>query len=284
MVIKTSDSNLIKKLFNKFILPQPNSHKGQNGKVLIIGGSTLFHAASLWAAEVCSHFVDMIHYSSTKENEKILLDLKKVFRNGIIVPQKEIEHYIREDDVVLIGPGMMRGGEEGKYTYELTKKLMEEFSEKRFIFDAGALQMMDKEWLLKLKTPAIITPHQKEFEKLFGVSMLDKSQGEKENIVKEIAKKYKTVILLKAIVDIISDGKIAYIVEGGNAGLTKGGSGDVLAGLAASFYSKNNVLDSALFASVLLKLTADGLFKRMGYWYNIDDIIKELPKTLKKLL
>ncbi|MFH0979741.1 MAG: ADP/ATP-dependent (S)-NAD(P)H-hydrate dehydratase, partial [Candidatus Roizmanbacteria bacterium] len=196
MIIKISDINSIKSLFKKFTLPQPNSHKGQNGKILIIGGSSLFHSASLWAAEVCSHFTDMVHYSSTKENEEIFLNLKKKFRNGIIVPQKELKHYVLEDDVVLLGPGMVRDGKEGKYTYELTKKLIEEFPDKRFVFDAGALQMMEKDWLLKLKTPAIITPHQKEFEKLFGVSMLDKSQGEKENIVKEIAKKYKTVILL----------------------------------------------------------------------------------------
>ncbi|PIQ72897.1 NAD(P)H-hydrate dehydratase [Candidatus Roizmanbacteria bacterium CG_4_10_14_0_2_um_filter_36_35] len=283
MVIKISDINSIKSLFKKFTLPQPNSHKGQNGKVLIIGGSSLFHAASLWAAEVCSHFIDMVHYSSTKENEEIFLNLKKKFRNGIIVPQKELEHYVKEDDAVLMGPGMMRDGEEGKYTYELTKKLMEEFPDKRFVFDAGALQMMEKDWLLKLKTPAIITPHQKEFERLFDVSIHRSTIDEKQITVKKMAKEYKTVILLKAIVDIISDGKSTYIVEGGNAGLTKGGTGDVLAGLATSFYTKSNVFDSAVFASVLLKLTADELFKSSGYWYNVDDIINKLPNVLMSL-
>jgi len=280
MVIKTSDINEIKKLFSKFRLPQPDSHKGQNGRVLIIGGSSLFHAASLWAAEVCSHFSDMVHYASTVENEKIFLSLKKVFRNGIIVPQKELEHYIREDDAVLMGPGMMRDGAEGEYTQKLTKKLIEQFPEKKFVFDAGALQMMEKDWLLRLKTRAIITPHQKEFERLFGVPLMDKPREEKERIVRETASKYKIVILLKAVVDIVSDRETTYTVEGGNAGLTKGGTGDVLAGLTASFYTTNNALDSAVFASVLLKLTADGLFEDKGYWYNISDIIEKLPKVL----
>ena len=114
MLIQTSDLNSIKTLFKKFVLPKSNSHKGQNGKVLIIGGSSLFHAASLWSAEVASHFVDMVHYSSTIENEKIFHELKKVFRNGMIVPQSQLEHYAAEDDVILLGPGMMRDGNEGK--------------------------------------------------------------------------------------------------------------------------------------------------------------------------
>ncbi len=277
MVIKTSDIKAVKTLFNKFNLPRSDSHKGQNGKVLIIGGSSLFHAASLWAAEVASHFSDMVHYSSTVENEKVFHDLKKIFRNGIIVPQNQLDHYVMEDDVILVGPGMMRDGLEGKYTYELTKKLIEKFPGKRFVFDAGALQMMDKRWLKNLKTKAIITPHRKEFESLFGLP------AEKNN-VEEMAKQFKTVIVLKTIVDIISDGENTYTVEGGNAGLTKGGTGDVLGGLAASFYAKNSPLNSAVLASVLLKTTADSLFEDKGYWYNISDIINRLPEILKKVV
>ncbi len=283
MLIKTADESLVKKIFKSFILPKADSHKGQNGKVLIIGGSSLFHAASLWAAEVASHFADMVHYSSTLENEKIFHALKKIFRNGIIIPHSQLDHYVKEDDVILVGPGMMRDGEEGQYTFQLTKKLMEKFPAKKFVFDAGALQMMKKDWLPNLKTPAIITPHQKEFESLFGISLANKSLEEKEKIIKETAKKYKTVILLKAIVDLVSDGKTTHIIKGGNAGLTKGGTGDVLGGLAASFYTKNSPAESAVFASVLLKITADRLFEDKAYWYNISDIINKLPEILKKI-
>lgn len=277
MLIKTSNINLIKTLFKSFTLPQSNSHKGQNGKVLIIGGSSLFHAASLWAAEVCSHFVDIVHYSSTIENERIFHELKKTFRNGIIIPQKDLNYYTKEDDVILIGPGMMRSGIEGKTTRRVVLKLIEKYPEKKFVLDAGALQMMDKEWLLKLKTPAIITPHEKEFERLFDVI------GDEKTVL-EMAKKYRSVILLKKIKDIVSDGKTTFVIEGGNAGLTKGGTGDVLAGLTASFYAKNSSFDSAVYSSILLKIASDELFKSSGYWYNISDLIKILPKILAELI
>ncbi len=297
MLIKTSDTNRIKSIFSKINLPQPNSHKGQNGRVLIIGGSSLFHSASLWAAEVASHFVDMVHYSSTKENEEIFLSLKKKFHNGIIVPQEKLMEYVKEDDAILVGSGMVRQDQksnikyqndilkiknEAEYTRELTFYLINNFSEKQFVFDAGALQMMDKEWLLKLKTPAIITPHQKEFEKLFGQPILNLTIEEKTKMVEEAAKKYKAIILLKAVVDIISDGKQTYVVEGGNAGLTKGGTGDILAGLTTALSATNQALISAVSSSILLKVTGDKLFQSKGYWYNIDNIIELIPEVLKR--
>ncbi len=283
MNIETSNINQVKIFFKKIILPKSNSHKGQNGKVLIIGGSSLFHAASLWAAEVCSHFVDMVHYSSTVENEKIFHELKKTFRNGIIVSQKELDHYVEEDDVILVGPGLMRDGAEGEYTRRVVGELIEKFPGKKFVFDAGALQMMDKNQLSKLKVRPIVTPHQKEFEGLFGIPLLDKKLEEKKLIVKETAHKFHITILLKAIVDIISDGNDLTVVEGGNAGLTKGGTGDVLAGLTTSFYCQNSSFQAAIFASLLLKLTSDRLFQKKAYWYNISDIINGLPETLKEI-
>jgi len=301
-LIKTTDLKTIKKFFKKLNLPKEGSHKGQNGKILIIGGSSLFHAASLWAAESASYFVDMVHYYSTKENAKIFLNLKTKFRNGIVVQQKNLLDYVIEDDAVLVGPGMVRKlkvksqklkidiekifslTDEGEYTYYLTKFLIENFPKKKFVFDAGSLQMMDKSWLLNLKTPAIITPHQKEFEKLFKKKVIDLNFDAKVNVVKDCAKKYKTVILLKAVKDIVSDGEKTYVVEGGNQGLTKGGSGDVLAGLTVSFYSKNFPLESAVVSSYLLKKTADELFLENGYWYNINTIINKVPKVFKRII
>ena len=74
--------------------PASNSHKGMNGKLMIIGGSHLFHAASLWALQIASKIVDMVFYSSVAENNLIVEELKKEFRNGIIVRRDDIESYI----------------------------------------------------------------------------------------------------------------------------------------------------------------------------------------------
>src|SRR6185437_16439760 len=92
----------------KLYTPLQDSHKGQNGKLLIIGGSHLFHAASLWALTIASRVVDMVFYSSVPENNQIVQELKKEFRNGIVVPRTEIENYAEEAECILIGPGMVR--------------------------------------------------------------------------------------------------------------------------------------------------------------------------------
>ncbi|OGK08392.1 NAD(P)H-hydrate dehydratase [Candidatus Roizmanbacteria bacterium RIFCSPHIGHO2_01_FULL_35_10] len=302
MIIKTSDINSIKPFLKKLTLPKPNSHKGQNGKILIIGGSTLFHSASIWAAEIASHFADMVHYSSTEENNEVFLTLKKKFRNGIIVSNKNILDYVEEDDVILMGPGMVRGKiknyelriknfsdilkikDEAEYTYQLAKYLLTNYPNKKFVLDAGALQMMDPKWLTGLKTKAIITPHQGECAKLFGESVVKYSVKQKVEAVQRQAKKYNCVILLKAVDDFISDGEKTFVIKGGNAGLTKGGTGDVLAGLSASFYAKNKPVESCVFASLILKKTAERLFLQKGYWYNITNIIDTIPQVLKNLI
>lgn len=290
-----------KELLRKLYQPPADSHKGQNGKVLIIGGSSLFHAASLWAAEVASHLNDMVHYSSIEENNKIMLSLKEHFRNGIVVSQSEIPAYVAEDDAILVGPGMVRSDsqespyeddwekvltteDEGIRTRHMVHYLVQHFPEKRFVFDAGALQMMDSGWLKQLRQPAIITPHQLEFERFFGEKIEDKDIEQKKEIVKRFAKEYNTIILLKAVVDIISDGHEVFVIEGGNAGLTKGGTGDVLAGTVVSFYAKNDALLSCIAGSVLIKKTAEELGKTQGTWYNVINLIDKMPEVLKQLL
>src|SRR3990167_11212959 len=95
-------------LLKSLYLPAKESHKGQNGRLMIIGGSKLFHSASLWALKVSSRIVDLVHYASVSENNAMVLRLNEEFRDGIIVPREDIEDYIEEDDCILIGPGMVR--------------------------------------------------------------------------------------------------------------------------------------------------------------------------------
>ncbi len=173
------DPNILKQLY----VPHPSTHKGENGKLLVIGGSHLFHAASLWALTIASRILDMVFYSSVPENNAVVQDLKKEFRNGIIVLREQVESYIDESECVLIGPGMVRSSshnaphlqsllqlenitDEGLQTRALTEYLLLRYPEKKWVIDAGALQMMDPEWLHPLKS-AILTPHPKEFTRLF---------------------------------------------------------------------------------------------------------------------
>jgi len=261
----------------KLYIPASDSHKGQNGKLMIIGGSKLFHAASLWSLKIASRIVDMTFYSSIPENNEIVALAKKEFRDGIVVSRNRIEDYINEADCILIGPGLTRksGEEEGDDdTKELTEGLLKKYSGKKWVIDGGSLQTISPEII---PPNSIVTPHQGEFKILFG------KDPTSEN-AKEMAEKYKIVILTKGEKDIVASPNELIQVSGGNAGMTKGGTGDVLAGLVAALYCKNDAFLSACAGSYINKKAGESLAKRVGLYFNSSDLVDEIPKVMKELI
>jgi len=127
----------------KFMFPALNSHKGENGKLLIIGGSVLFHAASLWS--FTGSIKNRRRRFSILRFRRITLWWKR--KSGIskryIVPRSRIEHYINDADCILIGPGLPResGVEEGDDdTKELTERSIQAYPNKKWVVDGGSLQ------------------------------------------------------------------------------------------------------------------------------------------------
>lgn len=264
-------------------IPSQSSHKGQNGKVMLIAGSKLFHAASIWPLTVISRMVDMVFYASVAENNELILKMKEQFLNGIVIPRENIDSYIAEADCILIGPGMPReeGIREGDDdTKVLTESLLKKYSDKKWVVDGGSLQTIRPE---SLPQNTIITPHLKEFERLFGIDISSLTFEERAQKIEEMAKKYNVVILSKGEQDIISSQTETVVVRGGNSGMTKGGTGDVLAGLTAALYAKNNAFLSACAASYINKRAGDSLFARVGYYFNASDLSDEIPKVMKEI-
>lgn len=253
--------------------PKKDTHKGQNGKVLIIAGSRLFHAASLWPLTVASRIVDMVFYSSVSENNKLVSKMKEEFRNGIVVPREKLDDYIKEADSILIGPGLPResGIETGDDdTKIVTESLLSKYKDKRWVVDGGSLQVISPNVLPKT---AIITPHKREFEKIFGLKPDIKT-------VQEMAKKFGIVILSKGVEDIVCSPDRCVVIPGGNAGMTKGGTGDVLAGLVTALYAKNDAFLSACVASFINKKSGESLEKKVGIYFNSSDLADEIPKVM----
>ncbi|MBI3577303.1 NAD(P)H-hydrate dehydratase [Candidatus Gottesmanbacteria bacterium] len=279
-------------------IPPPDSHKGQNGKLLIIGGSHLFHAASLWALTVASRIVDLVHYSSVPENNAIVQKAKEEFRNGIVVSRKDIPDYIKEDDVVLVGPGMDRSSE----TKDYVNKLFRVYGRMRWVIDAGALQMMDVNFM---PARAIITPHRQEFESLWDRFEISDTAHEisaedyartlsLEEKVKIFAKVRHCTVLVKGKKDIACNGGVCdekycvpdecRVVEGGNSGMTKGGTGDVLAGLIAALACKNDPFLATIAGSFINKKAGDALYEKVGPYFNASDLANQIPLIMKRLL
>ena len=246
--------------------PAKDSHKGQNGKLVVIGGSNLFHSASMWSLEAASRIVDMVFYSSVPVNEAIVKKQKERFHDGIIVPIGKLDEYIGEADCALIGPGMDRSD----LTKQKVNVLLAKHQNKKWVVDGGALQVMDKKLL---NSQMIITPHHQEYKILFGNEPADK-----------MAKKYNCTIVLKGKEDIICDSKQCLINQTGNEGMTKGGTGDVLAGLVAALYCQNDAFLAASCGTYLNGLAGDRLYVLVGPYFNATDLVKELPKVMGEIL
>lgn len=269
--------------FNPKILKQlyraaKDSHKGQNGKLVVIGGSDLFHSASLWSLEAASRIVDMVFYSSVPVNEAIVKKQKERFHDGIIVPAGQLDEYINEADCALIGPGMDRSQQTKMKTNELLKK----HNRKKWVVDGGALQMVDPQLL---NDKMIVTPHQREFEILKSKFSIFKSQFSINDQLIKFSKQCQNVtVVLKGKDDYICAGDKIVVNKTGNAGMTKGGMGDVLAGLIAALYCKNEAFLAASCGTYLNGLAGDKLKERMGIYFNATDLVHELPKAMKEVL
>ena len=247
--------------------PAPASHKGDNGILLIVAGSPKFHGAALLTVEVASRVVDLIYFCSTPQNNALLEELKKGAFEFATLTREQVWQYVDSYDAVLAGPGL----EPAEATRELVHELLKDMPDTKFVIDAGALRVIDK---ADLDDRVLLTPHAQEFETLFGFAPTPEG-------AQALAKELGCVFLLKGRTDyIVSASDIKENITG-NAGLTKGGTGDVLAGLAAAFACTNDLFLSAGVAAFINGLAGDRLYQRVAEFYNASDLAREIPAALK---
>jgi len=264
-----------KSIVKKLRLPKSRSHKRDNGRLLVIAGSKKYFGAMVYAVKTASRLVDLVYLLTTAENYKLVEKLKIQSAEFMpVTPPLNIRGgrgVISDVDAILIGPGMGISVTTKRLTSQVLK------SGKKAVLDADALNVLDNN-LKKLLSPQhILTPHHKEFYRLFKI------QATAQNASK-MAKKYHCHIVLKGPVDIIAqpNGKIA-LNKTGNAGMTKGGTGDVLAGLIAGLYCTNDAFTSAAAGVFINGLAGDELYKNVGTFYNAEDLSEQIPLTLHYL-
>ena len=244
-----------------------DSHKGDNGRLLIIGGSEQYHGAPWLALSIAAKIVDVVYFSSVPENLGLIKKLKSTSAEFIAVPLSEIASRLPQVEAVLIGPGLGLSRQAGV----LVNGLLKSRPKTKLILDADALKLADKRLLTK---NCLVTPHALEFKKLFGCAASPRH-------VRAMAKKYAGVVVLKGVKDYVAGGGQYAVNATGNAGMTKGGTGDVLAGLIAALACTNDLFLAGLAGVFINGLAGDRLFKRVGVYYSAGDLLKEIPRTLK---
>ena len=251
------------------------SHKGTFGHALIVAGSKGMAGASVLAAKAALRSgVGLVTVHGPECNRIITQTAipEAIFQSDLTT----IDRY----NAIAIGPGIGTHAETAAILRDLLIK-----TDRPCILDADALNIISQQNDLLQLIPkySILTPHPKEFERLFGVS---NSSYERMLKAQESAKLYGVYIILKGAHTLIAtpDGML-YFNSTGNSGMATAGSGDVLTGilvgLLAQGYSPEEVAKIGVF---LHGLAADlALEDESKESLIAGDIIDRLGKAFKSV-
>ena len=280
-------SETLTKSIIKGFMPTRNksSRKGDNGKVLVVGGSYVYHGAPVLSSLAALRTgTDLVYTAVPKNNVQAT---RAISPDLIVIPladakltrgsvNKLLGQIPKDLDSATIGMGLAIQDIEALKI--LVKSLLSR--DVRLSLDASALVKSILP-LIKGKN-VVVTPHAGEFYRLFGEEL----PSEKKNHVKfieKVAKKYSVTILLKGQTDIISDGERTFQnSKTESSAMTVGGTGDVLSGIISGLLARNrNPLESAAIAAYLNGLCGKYVQKEIGVHMVASDLINALPYVAK---
>ena len=265
------------------------THKGDYGKLLIVGGSVGYTGApNLCARSAVRSGAGLVYLGvpeaiwsvcAVKNDEAMPFplpcDASGKLTADALAPLRE---YYDRCGVLALGPGL--GRSDG--TAALTAALIRKFPGK-IVLDADALWAVSlvPDILREAKSEIVITPHEGEFLRLGGSLENGRKRG-----AWEFARRYGCVTVLKGHRTIIAHpaGRI-YVIEAGNPGMAKGGSGDVLAGMLLSLLGQGCETFDACCAAVWLHGRAGDLaVQEKGQWgMTPTDLLERLPQALREV-
>ena len=261
-----------------------DSHKGENGVVLVVGGSWLYHGAPFLSAMAALRSgVDLAYIAVP---ERIATAVRALSPNVIVLPLTDMKltrgaarrvlRLLPEVDVVAIGPGLAAGSEPG------IEVVVEEAAAlgKGLVLDATALYSGILPHVSGRR--AVLTPHAGEFRRVFGVEV-PRGLEERAELVKEHARKNSLTILLKGRADVISDGVEAAVNRTGTPAMTVGGTGDVLTGVVAALLAKGAEPYRAAAAAAWINGKAGEVAaQRLGLHILATDVVDALPEVMMR--
>lgn len=265
--------NYIKEFFKE---RPSNVHKGDFGHSLLIAGSEQKMGAAIITAKACLR-------SGTG---LLTVSIPKEERASIFTSIPEAMLHFREEpndfskfSCIAIGPGIGCDASTQKLLYSVVTK-----SKQPLVLDADALNILsiNKDWLSELPKNTILTPHLKEFDRLFGTH---KSKEERIQTAVQKSKEYNCIIVLKDSQTIITNGDSIFINTTGNAGLAKGGSGDALTGIILAFLAQGyEPINTSKLAVFLHGLSADITLQTQSIESMlITDVIENLSYAFQKI-
>jgi ADP-dependent NAD(P)H-hydrate dehydratase / NAD(P)H-hydrate epimerase len=260
------------------------SHKGQNGKVLVVGGSNEYSGApALAALSALRSGVDISiiacpnSVASPIRSYSPDLLVKGLSDNYVNFDDtSKILELSRNVDSMVIGCGIGVKEETGLALNEMIEKI-----QKPVVIDADGLKILDSDLISKYKNEIVLTPHKKEFKDLFGINVPE-DLSKKIDVVMEYSKEFNCTLVLKGDIDIISNGESIKLNSTGNPGMTVGGTGDILAGIIGGLMAQgHDAFESSYLGSFINGTAGDMAKKEYGYNFLGSDILRYIPMAFK---
>jgi len=263
---------------SKMLIPRKkDSHKGQNGRVLIVGGSWKYYGSPALVAKAALRAgADLAYLLVPEKIAPTVASYSPDFivwgyaGNSLNAGAFELfEQLAKKTDALVIGNGLSKEAEALDVAARMTERW-----KKPLVIDADCIGRVTK-------AGALYTPHVVEFKRLASEPMYE-SLKERCGQVAATAKRLGGTVLLKGAVDVISDGKTIALNRTGNAGMTCGGTGDTLAGICGAFLAAGSrTFEAACAGAYINGLAGDLAQKELGYSLMASDIIEKLPQALK---
>jgi ADP-dependent NAD(P)H-hydrate dehydratase len=276
----------IDKSFVAGVVPprRKDSHKRENGTVCVVGGSLLYHGAPFLCAQGAMRSgVDLVFVAVPA---RIADPVRALSPDLIVIPLPDAKltrgnvskllSWVDGVDSFAVGSGLGPQSPE-RLAYALNQL---RGAGRGLVVDADALR---PQVLPSLKgAPAVVTPHAKEFERLFGRSLPADVRGHAE-VASACAKEAKVVVLLKGPTDIVTDGDRVALNDTHTPAMTVGGTGDVLTGITSGLLAKGVPPFEAAGAAAFINGSAGvEAARQQGFHITASDVVNQIPNVMKR--
>jgi len=263
------------------------SHKGNYGKVAVIGGSEgMIGAGALTSMSALKTGCGLVKWVCPTNAQVFSVHSPEIMCN----PFESLNDFIKEfsqwelwTDVFALGPGL-----EKRQGLEEFLKYIIRISEKTVILDADGINFLNRD-ILKKKNPnqnLVLTPHPLEFSRISGLSLKEILKNPVE-LWRNFCEEYAIMGVLKTVPSIIcnSSGTV-FINSTGNNGMSTAGSGDVLTGMIAGFAAQGLELFQALRTGVYFHGLCGDIAARESSVYSLtaSDIMNKSSLAFQFLL
>ncbi len=250
-----------------------DGHKGDYGKVCIIGGSLgMSGAAALAGRAALRAGAGLVRVATPRSVLPIVASVEPCFTTIALPEDSEgrisaeainiILEAVAQNDAVAFGPGV---GVSSALRSILGTLL--EHDSLRLLLDADGLNNLAgmTSWPARLKAKLILTPHPGEMKRLWSGLLREPLPAERQEQAVQLAQRTGTIVVLKGAGTVVTDGEKVYINKTGNPGMATAGSGDVLTGVILALMGQGlNDFDAAVLGVYIHGLAGDLAAEKLG--------------------